>query len=134
MACDTRFESEVIQILNCRFIKVVEIEDKESVDLLRRTTDLDLGESEAIVLTNETKADLLLMDEAKGRNVAEQMGLKIMGTIGLLLASYQSGIITAEEIKNCIKVIRSSGRYIGEKYLQMLLKQINNDKHKRILN
>lgn len=39
------------------------------------------------------------MDAAKGRSVAEQMGLKIMGTIGLLLASYQNGYISSDEIR-----------------------------------
>ena len=34
------------------------------------------------VLTDELKADILLMDEARGRNVSAQMGLSIMETIG----------------------------------------------------
>lgn len=85
---------------------------------------MDLGESEAIVLSDDVHADLLLMDEAKGRDVAGQMQIKIMGTIGFFMASYRSGNIIADEIKKCIRVLRDSGRRIGEKYLQMLLEQI----------
>lgn len=126
LVCDSRFKNEAEQIIHCPFIKVVDTMNTKSVDLLRRATGLDLGESEAIILTDEIHADLLLMDEARGRDVAEQMGLRIMGTIGLLMASYQSGIISADDIKKCIEIIRSSSRHIGEKYLQMLLDKINN--------
>ena len=44
---------------------------------MKRATGLDQGESEAIVLTDELKADLLLMDEAKVRNVSVQMDLEL---------------------------------------------------------
>ena len=127
LICDNKYKDEAEQIRNCSFIKVVKIIDDKSVNLLRRATGLDLGESEAIVLTDEIHADLLLMDEAKGRDIAEQMGLRIMGTIGLLMASYQSGFISADDINKCIEIIRSSGRYIGEKYIQILLDKINNN-------
>ena len=125
LTCDERFIAEAEQIRNSSFIHVKELADDKSVNLLCRATGLDLGESEAIVLTDEIKAELLLMDEAKGRDVAKQMGLKIMGTIGLLMASYQSGIISAEEIRKCIDIIKSSGRYIGEKYLKLLMDKIS---------
>ena len=124
LTVDPRFEDEAKQIEQCPFIHVVKVQDCKSVDLLCRATGLDIGESEAIVLSDDMQADLLLMDEAKGRDVAEQMGIKIMGTIGLLMASYQNGNISADEIKKCIEILRDSGRHIGEKYLRMLLERI----------
>lgn len=124
LTSDKRFLLEAEQIRSSDFIRVVELNDEKTVNVLRRATGLDLGESEAIVLSDEIKADLLLMDEAKGRDVAKQMGLNIMGTIGLLMASYQSGIISAEDIRDCIDIIRTSGRHISEKYLNMLTEMI----------
>lgn len=76
------------------------------MNLLRRTAGLDAGESEAIVLSDDLKSDLLLMDEAKGRDAARQMGIKVMGTVGLLMASYQNGNLNADEIKTCIDILR----------------------------
>lgn len=68
LTVDERFKLEAIQIRQKDFIKVKTINNSESASILKRATGLDQGESEAIVLTDELKADILLMDEAKGRN------------------------------------------------------------------
>ena len=73
LTSNQRFALEAEEIKKCSYIRVVQIEDDKSVDIIRRVTGLALGASEAIVLTDNLHADLLLMDEAKGRNVAEQM-------------------------------------------------------------
>src|SRR5438105_15486074 len=48
--------------------------DQALVALLR--SDLDEGESEAVALAHEMKADLLLMDEQAGRDAAQRLGLR----------------------------------------------------------
>jgi len=54
---------------------------------------LGLGEREAIQLAEEQHADLLLMDERKGRLEATRRGLRTTGTLGVLLSAKELGLI-----------------------------------------
>ena len=122
-----KYESEAEIIRNSTFIQVVEEIDENYVSLLRRSTGLDLGESEAIYLSDIKKADILLMDEIHGREVAIRMGIKIMGTIGILGLAYEESIITKEEMKDAIEILRDAGRHISEKLYNQLLELINKE-------
>ncbi len=122
---DERFKPETDQIRRNQFIKVKTVKNPEFVNLLKRATGLDQGESESIILTDEQNADVLLMDEAKGRAVSFQMGLKIMGTIGILMAAYEENELTADEVKECVEGLQRAGRHISHKHYQMLLDKLS---------
>ena len=119
------YKEEARQIQESPFIKRVVIEDEKAVDLLRRATGLDRGESEAIILSDVSRADLLLMDENKGRQVAKQMGLHLMGTVGMLRAAYEGKLLYYQEIQECIEILRENGRHISDKLFRQLLETIH---------
>jgi predicted nucleic acid-binding protein len=54
------------------------------------------GEREAIQLAEQTGADLLLIDERKGRSAAKRHGLRITGTLGVLLRAGEKRLIDPE--------------------------------------
>ena len=124
LIADERFMEEAKTIREASYVKNVSVSNPEAVRILRMATGLDRGESEAIVLTDELKADILLMDEAKGRKISGQMGIRIIGTIGLLISAYEDRLITAEEARKCIDELQRSGRHIGERHYRMLLDRL----------
>jgi len=119
------FLEESEKIKNCDFLKIVSVSDREKVNFIQKTTGLDLGESEALVLCDELKSDLLLIDEVKGRFVAKQLGFSITGAVGILTFAYKSNFVTADEMKKYVEILRESRKSIGEKLLNGLLELVN---------
>lgn len=58
---------------------------------------LDPGEQDAISLAAKLKADLLLLDDAAGREVAGRNGIAVAGTIGILERAATNGLLGLPE-------------------------------------
>ncbi|HRH35743.1 MAG TPA: DUF3368 domain-containing protein [Catalimonadaceae bacterium] len=73
-----------------------------------------MGETEAIVLAQQVKADYLIMDEKKGRLEAAKLGIKTIGLLGILILCRRSGICT--NLKAEMDDLRlNAGFWINEK-------------------
>lgn len=74
-----------------KWIVPKEVTDKEAIR--RMSKYLDPGEAEAIILAKELNAEFLIIDERKGRQIAEDYGLRIIGLLGVLVRGKQKGHI-----------------------------------------
>lgn len=82
-----------VEIQTSSWIKTQSVTDYQKV--LELQNDLDIGEAEAIILALELNAELLLLDERRGRKVAKNLGIKqITGLLGVLLEAKQKGLIS----------------------------------------
>jgi uncharacterized protein len=70
---------------------------------------LHQGEAEAIALASELNADIALMDEQEGRQLASRTGLAVTGVLGILLRAKRLGEIHA--VKPEIDLLRSKARF-----------------------
>jgi len=73
----------------CRSTRKVE---SRLINVLMRDLNLGKGESEVIALAYETKFKALI-DDLKARKVAEDFGVSISGSIGVLLKAEKLGLI-----------------------------------------
>ncbi|MCF2504361.1 DUF3368 domain-containing protein [Dyadobacter sp. CY107] len=82
----------------------IEIKHVHDSKLLHELSSLlDLGEAEAITLAKDLKADVLLIDEKKGRAIATQLGLNITGILGILIQAKRQNHVA--EIKPIIRIL-----------------------------
>ena len=114
------FAAEAETVQNCDFITVKTITQAQSIKILR-AAGLDLGESEAIVLADTLPNSLLLMDERKGRQIASSMGIRIIGTLGILLQAKKIGLV--EYIKPLLDTLINENIRISETLYNAILEQ-----------
>jgi predicted nucleic acid-binding protein len=99
--------SEVSQARTSGWIKVVAPTNDALLLLLKR--ELDDGESEAIALAVEKRADLVLLDEGEARRIADLYGLAKTGVIGILIRAKREGHIAS--LKGELLKLRTLGGF-----------------------
>jgi predicted nucleic acid-binding protein len=80
-------------------------------------TDLNLGKGEADVIALAGQTGLkVVIDDSKARKVAEDMGLKLTGTIGVLIKAERLGLIRSAHDK--VMGLRDKGFYVSDELLE----------------
>ena len=107
-----------IEVGNADWITRAPVENAPLTATLRR--DLDRGEAESIALALTLNAELLLLDEKDGRHAAQRLGLRVLGTLGILLEAKQKGLLPA--IHPLLDALRQkAGFYVSNRVYHHLL-------------
>ena len=73
------------------WIKVLDVKNKQLVCALLEY--LHRGEAEAITLAIEADANIVILDDKKARSIARRLGLKIIGTVGILVLAKKQKLL-----------------------------------------
>jgi predicted nucleic acid-binding protein len=114
-------DSVAREVLSHPAFAVVTSTDHSLLTLLDGT--LDYGEAEALTLAQE-KQLLLLIDEKKGRKIAKNMGLKIIGLLGVLLLNQRRGHIPQTEALDLLEQIKRMDFRLSAKLESDFLQQL----------
>lgn len=110
--------AELLQALNDAWLNVADSADIPAAACAELKQVLDVGEAEAIALALHLSARLLLIDEQRGRVVAQRKGVPIAGTGVVLLAAKRLGHI--QNVTAELDALHQSGYRLSARLRQQL--------------
>ncbi|MEQ8960720.1 MAG: DUF3368 domain-containing protein, partial [Coleofasciculus sp. C2-GNP5-27] len=104
------------------WIQTCAVRDRTLVEAL--SSELDIGEAEAIALAVEIQADQVLIDERRGRLIATRLNLRYVGILGILVeAKSQSLIAEVKPLLNAL--VNEAGFWVAESLYKSILQLVN---------
>jgi hypothetical protein len=81
---------------------------------------LDAGETETIAMALELRSKRVILDDLQARRLGERLGLRVIGTAGVLLAAKQRGLIPA--VRPQLDALKAAGFRLRQDVHQEVLR------------
>ncbi len=78
---------------------------------------MDIGEAETIALALQLNKKEAIIDEISAREAAKALGIKPIGTLGVLLIAYKNNLISKRDIKKLVNEMENSKYRLSPKVL-----------------
>jgi predicted nucleic acid-binding protein len=83
------------------------------------------GELESIVLAQELASDYVVLDDLLARRKAKRLGVKVIGTIGILLLLEKRGALNAKQTwEKIMQLVEQHNMYLSPHMLEQLKEQL----------
>ncbi len=116
--------AEIESALN-DFIQITSLKNPDT-RIEMATANLDEGEKQVIIsgaLVDEEV--ILLLDDQRGRNIANNLDIPVMGTVGILLLAKRYGLI--EQVLPLVHELREKGYWLSDALVKHALKVAEED-------
>lgn len=91
------------------WISILRVKNPQLMPMIK---DLGAGETEAIALGLEHPGSLVILDDQLGRKIARASGLRVTGTLGVVLKGKRAGLLSSVAI--VVDELRGAGLWIGD--------------------
>lgn len=104
---------------NRNWIRVEQISDTSQKQMYRAK--LHAGEVEVMILAQEKKADLVILDDNAAKKTAKFLGLRVIGTLGILVLAKKRGYI--KEVSPVLEALKRDGFFVSDDLCDLVLRQ-----------
>ncbi len=121
---ELNFKDDIVKYRIEKFdnISLKKISDSTLLEKIKKLN-IDDGEIEAITLALELNLQLII-DEKKGRKIALNQGLKIVGALGILIENYRKSYISYEESHYYFKLLKTYDLRVSEELEELFYKKL----------
>jgi predicted nucleic acid-binding protein len=109
------------EVAEADWISVRDVTALEIVQLLQ--VELEEGETEAIALAHQVEAEVVLLDERNARRAAKQLGLRVLGTVGILVWARRTGNIAS--LREALDALQTRAKFrISQQLYERALSEV----------
>ena len=108
-------------------IKVIKIEPqwKDTIKIIANQHNINDGETHAIALSLQEKADYFITDDLDARSAAKRYNLEVHGTLGIILRAFKEKIIDFERAIEKVRELKTeSSLFITSDLIDEAIKSI----------
>jgi predicted nucleic acid-binding protein len=102
------------------WVEVVPVRNQELVRSLQK--DLDIGEAETIALAIQMSADIVLIDEFAGYQIAKNFDLPVVRTLSVLKTAKRRQIIA--QVRPLVEAMVQKGRWYSQALIEQFLREL----------
>ena len=100
-----------------KWVEVVSVQNEEVIVFLRK--DIDKGEAETIALAKQMNANVVIIDENAGYQIAKHFGLPVVRTLSILKVAKDKKIIS--KIRPIVEQMVKRGRWYSKNVVDKFL-------------